>query len=121
MTGEHAAASTSIWFANQRVIRTILQVVAGLILAAVLFFGAVATFAPAILAELEAILPPGAYAWLVGFIAVCAAISGALSKLMAVPGVNDWLSRHTPFGSAPKSAVIDARGASDTPRITSIE
>jgi hypothetical protein len=74
-------------------------------------FGGIATFAPDILAELREILPPAVYAWLVGFVAFSATISAALSKLMTIPGVNDWLTKHTPFGSAPH--LIDAGTAAD--------
>jgi hypothetical protein len=108
--GKHEAAAP-IWFPNQRVIRTALQVIAGLILAGVAVFGGIATFAPDILAELREILPPAVYAWLVGFVAFSATISAALSKLMTIPGVNDWLTKHTPFGSAPH--LIDAGTAAD--------
>jgi len=114
--GKHALDEAKIvWFPNQRVVRTVLQSVAGFVLAAVALFAAIAVFAPGILAELEAILPPAAYAWLVGFIAVCAAISGALSKLMAVPGVNAWLISHSPFGTAPQSSIIDGGTAGNDP------
>ena len=121
--GKHALEEAKIvWFPNQRVVRTVLQSVAGIVLAAVALFAAIAVFAPGILAELEAILPPTAYAWLVGFIAVCAAISGALSKLMAIPGVNAWLISHSPFGTAPQSSIIDAGASSNGPvSITRVE
>lgn len=102
---EPAPVSFDIWFARQRVLRTILQVVVGLLLAIAAFVASVAAFAPEIIAELRDVLPASVYGWLVGFIAVCAAISGALSKLMAIPGVNRWLSEHSPFGSAPRAAV----------------
>lgn len=108
--GKHEAAAP-IWFPNQRVIRTALQVIAGILISAALFFGAIATFAPEILAELRDILPPAVYGWLVGFIAVSATLSSALSKLMTIPGVNDWLTKHTPFGSAPH--LIDAGTAAE--------
>lgn len=89
----------TIWYKMQRVLRTVVQV----IIAFVAVWGSIAAIAPQILDELAKILPGSWIAWLVGFIAVVTAIAGALSRIMAFPVVNEWLTR-IGLGSAPKSA-----------------
>jgi hypothetical protein len=94
-----------IWFPNQRVWRTILQYIAGTFVGLFLALSTVQVFAPAVLEQAREILPPSWFAWLAGAIAFCGALAGVLSKVMAIPIVNDWLSRNTPFGSAPSRTI----------------
>lgn len=54
--------------------------------------------------ELGEHLPAGFRLWLLGAAAAITALSGFLTKLMAMPRVNDWLSRWTPFGTVPREA-----------------
>lgn len=122
MSKHEAVLATAVWFPWQRVWRTTLQVIAGLIITLSIAAAAIALWAPTILHELQTILPPGMYAWLLGAIAICGIISGALAKLMAIPGVNAWLSKWTPFGSAPKAELpklIEAASAG-VPDISSL-
>lgn len=49
--------------------------------------------------ELGSHLPEGFRLWMLGAAAVLTAVSVAVSRIMALPVVNDWLSRHTPFGT----------------------
>ncbi|NIH52561.1 hypothetical protein FHX76_000429 [Lysinibacter cavernae] len=48
-------------------------------------------------------MPPSARGWLIGAAAFVTVTAGILSKVMALPTINDWLSRHTLFGTVPKA------------------
>lgn len=91
--------NTAIWYKAQRVLRTIAQV----ILAFLSAWAVVAVIAPQVLNELAAILPGPWVAWLAGVIAFVTAIAGTLSRIMAIPAVNSWLTK-LGLGSAPKYA-----------------
>ncbi len=97
------AAENPIWFPWQRVIRTAVQYVAATIVGIAAALTVLVIVAPQVLEAIREFLSPEVYAWLVGAIAFCAAVSAALAKIMAIPQVNDWLTKHTPLGSAPKS------------------
>lgn len=47
----------------------------------------------AVVEELGAVLPPSVTAWLVGAAAAVTALAGAVARVMAIPGVNAWLSK----------------------------
>lgn len=49
--------------------------------------------------ELGQHLPPGFRLWMLGAATVLTAISAAATRVMALQSVNDWLSKHTPFGT----------------------
>ncbi|WP_449280428.1 hypothetical protein [Leucobacter sp.] len=49
--------------------------------------------------ELGVHLPEQLRLWLLGAAAVVTALSMAVTRIMAIPLVNDWLSRWTPFGT----------------------
>ncbi|MFJ4166276.1 hypothetical protein ACIPY5_12030 [Microbacterium sp. NPDC089698] len=88
-----------IWFPNQRSIRTALQV----ILAVVAALGIVVAVAPQVLDAVADVLPGPAVAWLAGAIATLAGISAAISRVMAIPAIDEWLKKFgagsTPLGS----------------------
>ncbi|VXC30173.1 conserved hypothetical protein [Microbacterium sp. 8M] len=90
-----------IWFPNQRWIRTAVQVV----LAGIALLGIFVTVAPQVLAAVADVLPGPAVAWLTALIATLAAISAAISRVMAIPIVDQWL-RKFGAGSAPAGAII---------------
>lgn len=89
-----------VWFPVQRVIRTAVQV----ILAAASVLAVTVIVAPQILDAIADVLPGPAVAWITGAIAALAAVSAALSRVMAVPAVDAFLRRFG-AGSAPKGAV----------------
>lgn len=91
---------SKIWFPLQRAIRTAVQVVvsAAAILATTVFI------APQILTAIQDVLPGPVVAWITGAIAVLAALSAAIARVMAIPAVDEWL-RHIGAGSAPAGAV----------------
>jgi hypothetical protein len=101
MTGPQKLASGEIWFKAQRAIRTVAQVIvtgAGILAVAVVV-------APEILDALADVLPGPVVAWAAGVIAAAAALSAALSRVMAIPAVDAWLKR-LGLGSAPRSAPV---------------
>lgn len=93
------AVSGEIWFADQRVWRTMLQVGVPAIVGLV---GLLPMVIDAVLEQAGEVMPPGLRLWLLGAAAVLTAVSGAISKVMAIPGVDEWLRKYTPFGSTPK-------------------
>lgn len=92
-----------IWFPIQRVIRTAVQVV----VAAAAILATTVVVAPQILTAIQDVLPGSVVLWVTGVIAALAAISGALSRVMAIPAVDEWL-RKIGAGSAPVDAVVVA-------------
>ncbi len=49
--------------------------------------------------ELGIHLPEQLRLWLLAAAAVITALAAAVTRIMAIPNVNDWLSRFTPFGT----------------------
>jgi hypothetical protein len=85
-----------IWFATQRVLRTIVQVG---IPAFITFAGVL----PTIISALGLPFDSTVYLWLLSAAAVLTAVAAGLSRVMAIPAVNEWLT-HIGLGSVPKSA-----------------
>lgn len=101
MTDPQKLVSGEIWFKAQRAIRTVAQVIvtgAGILAVAVVV-------APQILDALADVLPGPVVAWAAGVIAAAAALSAALSRVMAIPAVDAWLKK-LGLGSAPRSAPV---------------
>jgi hypothetical protein len=85
-----------IWFAAQRVLRTIVQVG---IPAFITFAGVL----PTIISALGLPVDSTVYLWLLSEAAVLTAVAAALSRVMAIPAVNEWLT-HIGLGSVPRAA-----------------
>lgn len=51
--------------------------------------------------EIGVHLPEQLRLWLLGFAGLITAVAAAVTRIMAIPIVNDWLSRYTPFGTEP--------------------
>lgn len=106
--GRHIAIITDeappIWYRNKRTIRTIIQVIVSTAVTIAITIVTLASFAPEVLDALTAVLPESAIAWLTGAVAFLVALSGALARIMAIPAVNDFLTRFG-AGSVPKSTV----------------
>lgn len=89
-----------IWFKTQRVLRTAVQVG---IPAFITFAGVLPLIVNAIGLPVDGAL----YLWLVGAAGVVTALAAGLSRVMAIPAVNSWLT-HIGLGSVPKAeAVVD--------------
>lgn len=93
-----------IWYRNKRTIRTVIQVVLSSAVTIAVTVIALAAVAPEILEALTEVLPESAVVWLTGAVAFLVALSGALARIMAIPAVNDFLTRFG-AGSVPKSTV----------------
>lgn len=93
--GKHAAVPAPKDTA-QRVWRTIVQVGIPALVGLVLVLPEIIA---AIDADLGEHLPPGFRVAMLGAAATITAVSAAMVKVMALPRVNDWLSRWTPFGT----------------------
>lgn len=90
-----------IWYKTQRVLRTIFAVLTS----ALAVWAGFALVAPQILAELATILPGSWIAWLTGVIAAISTVAGVITRILAIPAVNNFLTK-VGLGSVPKSAVI---------------
>jgi sugar phosphate permease len=78
------------WVATSR---TILQTLAGTILAFTSFTAGLAVFAPQLLAAIIDVLPVNWAAYATGAVAVISAFAGATARVMAIHGVNDFLTK----------------------------
>ncbi|MCK2024073.1 hypothetical protein KZC52_14130 [Microbacterium sp. kSW2-24] len=101
---------SKIWFPMQRAIRTAAQVLVGG--AAVL--ATIVLVAPQIVDAVADVVPGPVIAWATAALATLAAISAALSRVMAIPAVDEWL-RHIGAGSAPAQFVVAQIEGNATP------
>lgn len=97
MTSKHLAVS-DIWFKGQRVLRTTVQV-------GIPAFLTFALVLPQIIEALGLPVDSDLRLWLVAVAAAVTAVSAALSRTMAIPAVNLWLT-HIGLGSVPKTAIV---------------
>lgn len=88
-----------IWFPAQRAIRTAVQV----IVSASAILATTVLVAPQILAAVQDVVPGSVVAWIAGAIAALAGVSAAVSRVMAIPAVDEWLKKFG-AGSAPADA-----------------
>lgn len=94
----------NIWYKAKRVIRTVIAVILGILLTLLSFVTALQLLAPAVLAELAKVLDPETIAWLSSALAVLVLWAGVITRIMAIPAVNAFLTRFG-AGSVPASAV----------------
>lgn len=92
---------STIWFKAQRVLRSIV----GTLISALTVWAALTAIFPQVLAELATILPGPAIVWLTGVIAAISAVAGAISRIMAIPKVNAFLTKWLNLGSIPKQNI----------------
>lgn len=96
-----AGEAPVIWYKGKRVVRTIVQALVTL----VPILNGLALAAAAYLREQADVVVPGwVFIVLNAIIAVTALIMGLVARLMAVPGVNDWLVK-IGLGSVPAAAI----------------
>lgn len=103
----------TIWYQGQRVLRTFVQT----------YLPAFFTFnllLPELIKALGGVLPPNALAWLNVFALGVAAVASALSKIMAIPLVNSWLTR-LGIGSVPRNSPEAGRHAVGVPVVEDIQ
>lgn len=70
-------------------LRTALQVILGI----TSFILLLAVVAPQILEAVADVLPENVYAWGVGAVASITALAGAITRIMAIPQINEWLKK----------------------------
>jgi hypothetical protein len=103
---DHEAKSVlveDIWFKSQRVLRTIVQV-------GIPAFLAFALVLPQIIDAAGLPVDGALYAWLIGAAGVITAVAAGISRIMAIPAVNLWLTK-IGLGSVPKAAAQKAATA----------
>lgn len=96
-----AASAPDIWFKAQRALRTIVQALVVLLPTANLAALAVIGY---LNEQTDVIVPSWLFAGLNVVVVATALVMGLVARLMAVPGVNDLLTR-IGLGSVPKSAL----------------
>ena len=90
----------AIWFPIQRVLRTIIQALIVLVPAANALALAVVDY---LNTQTDVTVPGWVFLVLNSVIVGSAFVMGLVARIMAVPGVNDWLTK-IGLGSVPKSA-----------------
>lgn len=109
MMGKHAIvpAPTNV---AERVKRTMLQVG---IPAYVLLVAVLPPVLDLVLAQFGEQMPAQVTLLLAGAATALTGLAGLVTKIMALPVVNDWLSRYTTFGTHPRATAKDIheRGA----------
>ena len=86
---EHAAEGGTIWFPNQRVLRTIAtRIVAGV---------------PTLVAIIGIVAGAWPYEWLIATSALSVLVQTTLTKIITLPAVDAWLKANTPIGSTPRA------------------
>lgn len=92
-----------IWFKSQRAIRTIVQ---ALVVLLPVVNGAAAAIVAYLNEQTDVTVPAVVFAVLNAVVVGTALIMGLVARVMAVPGVNDLLTR-VGLGSVPKAALND--------------
>jgi hypothetical protein len=95
-------STPDIWYKTQRVLRTIVQV-------GIPAFLTFALVLPQIIEALGLPVDSELRLWLLGIAGAVTAVAAALSRIMAIPAVNSWLTK-IGLGSIPKSAANSASG-----------
>lgn len=90
-----------IWYKAQRVIRTIVQ---ALVILVPVVNGVAAAVISYLSEQTHVTVDSIVFLWLNVIVAVTAVAMGVVARIMAVPGVNDLLTR-VGLGSVPKSAL----------------
>lgn len=103
---ERTVAVQPIWYTRQRWIRTALQTAFAFLITLGGSVALLQAVAPQVLHALADVLPASWLAWLAGVFAFVISIASALSKLMAIPVVNTWLTR-VHAGSVPRAAALE--------------
>lgn len=95
-----ASQVQDIWYKGKRVVRTVAQVAVGFIVAAPVVTQVIAA---------TGIDPTSNIgAWLAGIGAATTGLAAALSRIMSIPAVNQWLV-NIGLGSVPKHSLADTR------------
>lgn len=91
-----------IWYKAQRVLRTVVQF---LVVAVPIANLAAASIIDYLQTQENVTVPGWVYLWLNAILAGSALIIGLIARFMAVPGVNEWLTK-IGLGSVPEKALV---------------
>jgi len=91
-----------IWYKGQRVLRTIVSALVALV---PIVNGIAAVVITYLNGQTDVAIPGWVFVWLNAILVGTALVMGLITRIMAVPGVNDWLVK-IGLGSVPKSAII---------------
>lgn len=112
---EAVKSATEIWYKGQRVLRSI---VGALVVLIPVMNGAAAALVAYLNEQSDVTIPGVVFVWLNAIVAATALIIGSVSRLMAVPGFNAWLTRWLNLGSVPKKAIaVETDGFNGTTEI----
>lgn len=92
MTTVSPTTPTQVAHPGAAAARTVLQAVAAVILGAASFVAVLAVLAPQFLTAVADVLPPEWLAWATSVVVTIGALAGAFARIMAIPGVNAWLT-----------------------------
>jgi len=95
--------ATQIWYKGQRVLRSI---VGALVVLVPVMNGAAAALVAYLSEQTDVVIPGVVFVWLNAIVAGTALVIGGVSRLMAVPGFNAWLTKWLNLGSVPKEAIV---------------
>lgn len=101
MTNENLTSDLpvpDIWYKAQRVLRTLVQV-------GIPTYLTFALVLPQIIDAIGLPVDSQLYVWLIGLATGVTAVAMALTRIMAIPAVNAWLTK-IGLGSVPKSAIV---------------
>jgi hypothetical protein len=90
------------WYPAQRALRSI---VGALVVLVPLVNGLAAATIAYLNSQTDVAIPPVVFVWLNAIVAATALVIGLVSRLMAVPGFNAFLTR-LGLGTAPRSAIV---------------
>lgn len=96
-----------IWFKGQRTLRSI---VAALVVLLPIANGVVAAVIDYLSTQAHVVVDPVVFIWLNAILAGTALVIGLVARIMAVPGVNDLLTK-IGLGSIPKGAITVGAGS----------
>jgi hypothetical protein len=99
-----------IWYKTQRVLRTVVAV-------GIPAFLTFALVLPQIIQALGLPVDSELYLWLIAVAGGVTAVAGAITRIMAIPVVNEWLTK-IGLGSVPKSAVEPDGDVKPDPKAT---
>lgn len=112
-----AGTPTQVANPKRTTLRTIIQSIVGVVVAVFTAILALLVFAPEVLDELAAVLPPEWVAWLSGAVAIAGLWAGAITRIMAIPGVAQFIRDHLSW-LAPIKPVEDDLAALPRDRTT---
>lgn len=94
-------SATTIWYKAQRVARTILAT----LISALSVWAGFSLIFPQLIEELAKVLPGPAIAWITAAVASISVVAGVITRIMAIPKVNAFLTKWLNLGSVPQSAI----------------